>query len=162
MTTTLEQPTTSTATPTRLRFMVYGIPVAQGSKIACMNRHTGKPFVVDSANFTNAKGEKGRLDAWRRRVEEAALAAATEAGWSQTREPITVEMTFLLPKPARSTFDVPAVKPDLSKLFRAAEDGVGDAKIYHDDCEVVEIHCQKVYAETDCGVEIVVTKGGAL
>ncbi|MCG3150646.1 MAG: hypothetical protein PCFJNLEI_04135 [Verrucomicrobiae bacterium] len=161
MTTTLEQPTTTTAR--ELRFMVYGIPVAQGSKIACVNKHTGKPFVVDSANFTNAKGERGRLDAWRKRVEEAAVEAAAAARWVQTREPITVTMTFLLPKPARPAFDVPAVKPDLSKLFRAAEDGVGDAGVYHDDCEVVEIHSRKDYAVTDCGVEIVIrTEGGAL
>lgn len=38
-------------------------------------------------------------------------------------------------------------KPDLSKLLRAIEDSLTDAKIWADDSHVVSIHISKLYAE---------------
>lgn len=100
-----------------ITFTVDGIPVPEGSTTAY--RRPGGRVVVTHANK--------RLDAWRAQVRAAALAAAREQGWTLGYDgPVTVAVSFLLPRPERPSVSPvwAATKPDLDKLCRAVGDAI--------------------------------------
>jgi len=148
-----------------LRFMVYGIPKSQGSKIAFAIRakdaagrwyYTGRAALVESGN----RLARTELKDWRDRITATARAAAATAQWPVADEPVSLHLLFVIPKPKEPQFDVPAVKPDLSKLIRAVEDALQDAALYTNDSRIVELHARKAFEDVaGCGVVITLTKG---
>jgi Holliday junction resolvase RusA-like endonuclease len=64
--------------------------------------------------------------------------------------PVALTMTFTLVRPpsvSAKRRPQPTVKPDLSKLYRAAEDAMTGI-VFVDDAQVVEATVRKVYGET--------------
>jgi Holliday junction resolvase RusA-like endonuclease len=124
-----------------VRITVTGQPAPQGSKRAIINKHTGRPALIESS--------KDRLQTWRGAVVEAA--ALQPAVTFDPAIPLTVRMVFTLRRP-KSHYRTgrnahllrdnapprPATKPDLSKLARATEDALTDAGTWHDDAQVTE------------------------
>ena len=125
---------------------VDGEPAPQGSK--SVGRHGGVY-------------EKSRKVApWRAAIKAAALADATLA----LAGPLTVEIAFLLPRPAShyrtgrnahllkdSAPTFPATRPDLDKLIRSTLDGLMGAGVYCDDGQVVNLGAIKRYANVALG-----------
>ena len=110
-------------------FFIEGVPVPQGSKT--VSQAKGRAWLRDA----NAK----RLKPWRHVV-------ATHADLGVTFDcPVTVTLSFVLPKPKRPRWTVPAVKPDLDKLTRAVLDGLTDGGLVADDARVVDLIVRKRY-----------------
>jgi Holliday junction resolvase RusA-like endonuclease len=65
---------------------------------------------------------------------------------------ISIEMSFVMPKPRTVTRSHPTVAPDLDKLVRAVLDGL-TAIAYRDDAQVTSIIARKDYGERT-GVDI--------
>jgi len=64
--------------------------------------------------------------------------------------PVALEMTFTLVRPpsvSPKRRPQPTVKPDVSKLFRCAEDAMTGI-VWHDDAQVTEATVRKIYGET--------------
>jgi len=161
-TATADQPAT---TAHSLHFMVYGLPKSQGSKIAFAIRakdatgrwyYTGRAALVESGN----RMARTELKDWRDRVTETARAAAATVQWLAADEPVRLHLLFVMPRPKVPQFEVPAVKPDLSKLIRAVEDALQDAALYTNDSRIVELHARKEFEDgAGCGVVVTLTKG---
>lgn len=131
-------------TSTPVEFFIPGIPVQQGSKTAFVVK--GKAVITDQ----NAK----TLKPWR-----AAVTRHTPGGLIFDC-PVYVELTFVMPRPQRPRFPVPAVTPDIDKLTRALFDGITDAGLWADDARVTRMLVAEEYA-TDTnpvGVHVLVTR----
>lgn len=110
-------------------FFVAGQPVPQGSKTIA--KGGGKTWLRDA----NA----GMLRPWRHVVATAADLGVTFDA------PVTVTLGFVLPRPKRPRWLVPAVKPDIDKLTRAVLDGLVDGGLLYDDSRVVDLAIKKRY-----------------
>lgn len=101
------------------------------------------------------------LPAWRKAITIAAITEIEKETWAKDTNPIAIEVTFYLERPA--TIPVakrpwPIKPPDLDKLLRGVLDGLTDAGVWDDDGQVVKITAWKVYADTrDPGCEITVS-----
>lgn len=124
-------------------FFVEGIPVPQGSKV--LARRGGKTWMRD-VNTT-------ALHAWRHRVAVAADIGVTFDA------PVTVTLSFVLPRPKRPRWIVPAVRPDSDKLARAVCDGLTAGGLLYDDSRIVDLIVTKRYPTPGdpCGVGIDIT-----
>jgi crossover junction endodeoxyribonuclease RusA len=124
-----------------VRFEVYGIPAPQGS-------HKG--FVGKSGNVIVTDSNAG-VRPWREAVLHAAIRYIQETGHQMILEPVSLEVTFFMPRPKSKpkTIDVlPATMPDLDKLMRAIGDSLTDAGIWKDDGQVCDSWARKRYAIT--------------
>jgi Holliday junction resolvase RusA-like endonuclease len=106
-----------------------------------------------------------QLKSFRQEVASAAL--LTVQGQGQVMPfgkhvPVIMRVWFYLAKPESCPKKraLPVVKPDLSKLVRAAEDALTGI-IYHDDAQIVQIEAYKFY-ELPERVEIEVGKPEAV
>lgn len=140
-----------------LQAWIPGRPVPQGSKSAMMPKHMKRPVLVDS----NAD----RLKPWRAQVTSVMLdARRLEAVDVPVR--VTAEFRFRRPKAhygsgrnaaqlKASATAAPAGRGqgDVDKLVRALLDGMTDAGVYVDDCQVVELHARKAWG-ADEGVHV--------
>ena len=133
-----EQVQTDAATD-KVTFFVHGTPIPQGSKTAFV---VGKRAVVTDAN-------RATLKPWR-----AAVAIAADCG-RQFTGPVSVAVTFYLPRPQKPRFFLPAVKPDIDKLVRAVFDGLTDSGLIEDDARIVALDTAKLYG-TPLGARITV------
>lgn len=124
-------------------FTVYGIAAPAGSKTIGKTK-AGSTFLRDSSR---------RSYPWRRDVAQAAGIAMR--GAPLLDGPLALELRFHLPRPkghygARglrpSAPGWAIVKPDATKLVRAAEDAMTGI-VYRDDAQVVVQHASKVYGE---------------
>lgn len=111
-----------------IEFRVDGLPVPQGSMKVIHGR------VIHSQGSALAQ--------WRASI----ALAARKAGARPTREPITMTLTFIMPRPKTVKRNHPSVAPDLDKLIRGALDAL-TAIAYVDDGQVVEIYSKKIYGE---------------
>lgn len=139
-----------------ITFSVRGVPVTQGSKIAGVNRHTGRAYLKEYG------GE--RLAFWRLSIEHA----ATEAMASRPvlTGPVRLEAVFWLPRPKseprrRRTWPIRARSGDLDKFLRALGDACSGTVIA-DDCQIVEARVRKDWAlapdTLGPGVDVVITE----
>ncbi len=80
-----------------LRFVVYGVPKSQGSKIAFAIRakdgagrwyYTGRAALVESGN----RMARTELKDWRDRVTAEARAAAAQVQWQAADEPVSLHL----------------------------------------------------------------------
>lgn len=115
---------------TAVEFFIPGVPVQQGSKTAFV---IGKRAVVTDQN-------KAQLKPWR-----AIVAAHADRGVTFD-EPVAVVLRFVMPRPQRPRWSVPAVKPDIDKLVRALLDGLTDGGLIADDARVVNLTASEEYA----------------
>ena len=111
-----------------IEFRVDGLPVPQGSMKVIHGR------VIHSQGSALAQ--------WRASI----ALAARKAGARPTREPVTMTLTFIMPRPKTVKRNYPSVAPDLDKLIRGALDAL-TAIAYVDDGQVVEIYSKKIYGE---------------
>lgn len=127
---------------------IPGVPVPQGSM------RTGGHGRMFHANSSG-------LHAWRYEVNWRSRAAMKRAKCAVAEhDPVTLSTYFVLRRPVatpKTRATPPAVrKPDLDKLARAIGDALTGV-VYHDDSQIVEMHCYKRIADKgeDCGVRIV-------
>lgn len=126
-----------------LTIHIPGEPRPQGSKKAFVR---GRRAVLVEAN--------PGLKAWRATIT---LHARKHAGTYTGERPLHVTYRFHLTKPKSVRRWLPWVKPDLDKLIRAVNDGLGDAKIWDDDGRVTTVIASKAYADDrEPGVEITI------
>jgi crossover junction endodeoxyribonuclease RusA len=117
-----------------LHFRVYGDPVPQGSVSAYGGHIVGVP---------------AKLRKWRDNVRIIAL---DQYGRRPPHDgPVGIHVLFILPKPKRPRWDVPAVTPDLDKLARAVGDALTHTKaqpgVLVNDSRIVAWHAAKVYGD---------------
>lgn len=133
----------------RVSFTVAGLPAPQGSKRAFVNRHTGKPVVLEMG------GRK--LTDWRADVRAEAsrvmLGMAPGAARVPLTGPLGVSLAFTLPKPksapkGRRTW--PDKRPDIDKLVRSTLDGL-TGPVFADDAQVITLWAAKFYPLEDHG-----------
>lgn len=113
-----------------LEFFVPGIPAPQGSK-----RHVGGGRLIESSK---------KVAPWRKAVAET---VAGLGDFIKFDEPVEVFTTYLLPRPATVTRELPSVPPDLDKLERGLFDALTIAGVWSDDSLVVDSHPSKRYAD---------------
>lgn len=123
-----------TADPPVLSLRVEGHPKSQGSLRALIPRGQTQPIVVDD----NAKP----LREWRRAIEKAARDTWTGP---PIHGGVAVNLAFHLARPQRPSNLYPIVRPDVDKLTRAVLDALTKARVWRDDCQVVQLHATKVY-----------------
>lgn len=126
-----------------LTLTIPGHPAAQGSK-----RHVGGGRLIEMDK---------KLPAWR-------LAVAYVAGdqlpddWKPLDGPLSVEVTFYLPRPKSPKFDEPATPPDADKLCRALGDALTQAGVIVDDARIVHWNARKTYATETVGCIVTITE----
>lgn len=113
------------------------MPVYKGSRKKGTRQFTGKVNLVEQTRKT--------LKPWREAVTEQAADQYSRP--APLDVPLSVGMVFLMARPKSVRRPYPCVTPDLSKLVRAVEDALTDAKVWRDDALVVRYHeLAKVYA----------------
>lgn len=124
-------------------FTVYGIAAPAGSKTVGKTK-AGGHFLRDSSK---------RSYPWRRDVAQAAGLAMR--GAPLLDGPLALELRFCVPRPKGhygakglrpSAPAYPTVKPDVTKLVRAVEDGLTGI-VWRDDSQVVVQAASKSYGE---------------
>lgn len=131
-----------------MAFIVYGDPVAQGSKRAFVVKN--RAVVVDD--------NKAPLRSWRSQIVDAAREMLNDdpdllPGDLKEPElgPVRVTLMFFLRQPKRPKASVPITKPDVDKLARAVLDGMTDAGVIRDDSQVTTLTARKRYTtEAPC------------
>lgn len=137
---------------TSFKMTVYGPAQAQGSMRAFIPKGWKRPILTS----TNPK-----LKSWRQEVTKAALRVANDSGMPMIAKGIGVSLSadfyFAKPKSKAKRVTQNTVRPDLSKLVRALEDGLTGV-VYQDDSQIVEYkRIRKFYGlpeRTEVQVEI--------
>lgn len=138
-----------------LLFFCPGVPRPQGSKKILRNRHTGIPVMVE---------DNIKLHAWRAAVRNCAAMYRREMIHGAVV--LSARFVFVRPKshynkggsltPRAPRFMT--TKPDLSKLVRAVEDSLTDARVWSDDSYVIRYRdTLKEWGQTP-GVHVAVYK----
>lgn len=125
-----------------LKAHVAGVAVPQGSMRA---GRSGQLFYSNAA----------KLKPWRTLITDA-VEALLPRGHRPIETPVSVTVTFYLPRPKTVARFYPTAPPDLDKLIRAVGDALTASDLYKDDSYVVEWKARKLYAtETEsAGVTI--------
>lgn len=123
---------------------VYGTPAPQGSK-----RHVGRGILVESSSKVKPWREAVKAACWQ--VESASTPFPRPAA-------VFVSVQFYLERPKGhygsgknagvvkdSAPARPAGTPDLDKLLRSTLDGLGEAGLWTDDSQVVNVSASKLY-----------------
>lgn len=117
---------------------VIGVPAPQGSKTVMPNGHA-----IEGSSKTGRAKHKS----WRAAVTEAALTFVDDTGSAPLDGPITLNVEFrFAPTAGDPHRHRHQVKPDLSKLLRATEDALVDARIIRDDARIWRVSMSKRYA----------------
>lgn len=132
-----------------IRIVVLGRPQPAGSKRAFKHPHTGRIMVTD-----DAKGSRP----WKQQVAGAAL---EHRPVELLTGPLELDVWFIMARPkghygsGRNSSVVkpsappfPTVKPDTTKLIRAAEDALTGI-VWRDDAQIVDQHAHKRYGEPE-------------
>lgn len=85
---------------------------------------------------------------WRNLVSDNARIAMTREKFTQFDKdvPVSVRITFLMPRPKTVKRHMPTVPPDIDKLCRAVLDALTDVGVWVDDSQVVDLGANKIYA----------------
>ena len=156
-----------------IEFFVRGVPAPKGSAIArpgkrlgppcakCGESKRGRPFVAPASKTTAP---------WAKLITGAALASLQRQG--KAKGAVKISLVFHMPRPKKHFLksgmrtDAPhwhEIRPDVDKLERTVLDALTDY-VMEDDCKVVKLVGEKVYANGGCqehptgkcGVEIVI------
>jgi crossover junction endodeoxyribonuclease RusA len=113
----------------RIALFVPGTPAPQGSK-----RHVGNGRMIESS---------AAVGPWRERVALAAHNALRASAQRPMVGPVTVILTFWMPRPKSARAGAAATKrPDLDKLVRAVLDALTGIA-FVDDSQVIRIDASK-------------------
>lgn len=132
-------------------FFVAGQPVTQGSKVPLRLRD-GRTVVVEE--------RRADLKQWRGQIATAAQAQIEGPFGFAARGPLAVTLQFRLPPPGALAKwrRLPWVRPDASKLARAAEDALTKV-LYGDDGQIACLIVTKVYAlDVPSGVRVTIQR----
>lgn len=141
----------------RISIDVTGTPAPQGSKVAFIDRKTGKARTKESSEGVRP---------WRNSVIACALEvlnrhnlAHLDARWQPLTGPIRVQVRFYTRRPIRhygTGRNAGVLKPtapryvtsspDIDKLLRSTLDGLKEAGVYRDDALVVLVTAEHAYA----------------
>lgn len=140
---------------TSLRFFVAGVPAPGGSKVSMVTPGTGRLYTKEDCK---------RNPAWRQDVAIAAMRAMVGRG--PMTGPLKVRFYFSFPRPkghyrtGRNAGEVKdsapiyhIVKPDTTKLIRAAEDACTGI-VWRDDAQIIVQSAEKVYTLARPGLSI--------
>jgi Holliday junction resolvase RusA-like endonuclease len=132
-----------------MKIRIYGNPAPQGSKTAIVRN--GRAIMFESNK---------RLPEWRDTVLMGSTIARAEHGGLTILGPVTVTMTFHMPRPKSTSRRYPNSAPDLDKLVRAVGDALQESEVLANDGQIVTLMAHKVYAENEAysGVEIEITE----
>lgn len=132
-----------------MKIRIYGNPAPQGSKTAIVRN--GRAIMFESNK---------RLPEWRDTVLMGSTIARAEHGGLTILGPVTVTMTFHMPRPKSTSRRYPNSAPDLDKLIRAVGDALQESEVLANDGQIVTLVAHKVYAENETysGVEIEITE----
>lgn len=88
---------------------------------------------------------------WRNLVSDCARIAMHKQQFTPFSKgvPVSLRISFFMPRPKTVTRDMPTVPPDLDKLCRAVMDALTDAGVWHDDSQVIDLGATKIYASSD-------------
>ena len=135
----------------RISFTCYCKPQPQGSSRAFIPKGWKRPVITS---------DNPGLKSFRQEVSQSALVARQQAGSNDLifgkHEAVEIKLAFYFQRPPSipKKRDRHVVKPDLSKLIRAAEDSLTGI-IFNDDAQIVKIESEKHYGQPE-RVEIVV------
>ena len=131
-----------------IRFVVRGLPVAQGS---------ARAFIAGKRAIIATGAGRGPLHAWRTAIAQEARAAADD--WV-LQGPVAVKVTFVFPRPQSHFLPSNSKRferllrvaapmwhigpPDLDKLARASFDALTGV-LWNDDRQVAHVDASKVY-----------------
>lgn len=146
------------ATMESVRFVVYGDPIAKGSKTPLLIG--GKARMMDAApsrskDPAKRRAQRERLKAWPKAIVDAARKTLEpEPTVPKFTGPVCVSGRFFMPRPKSRRFDYwHTVKPDLDKLLRMLLDPLVVAGMLRDDCLVVSFNgSEKLYAALGAGL----------
>ena len=130
-----------------LEFFAAGVPKPQPRVKAFVRGRHASVYTPDTA------------DAWKAEVRRAALAKCTTP--EPLRGPLSVHLTFLMPRPKSRKVDVwHTSRPDADNLAKAVLDALGDACIWCDDAQVACLSAKKFYAAgtNDAGCAIIIER----
>ncbi|AJR18463.1 RusA family crossover junction endodeoxyribonuclease [Pimelobacter simplex] len=143
---------------TTLTIHAVGTPAPAGSKRAFVVN--GRARMVESSS---------KVRPWWQAVAGATQEALPD-GWTPIAGPVRVSIEFFLARPryhygtgknaSRLKPTAPSYadkKPDTDKLERTVLDALKAAGVYLDDCQVVDLHGVKRYADAATGARIAVT-----
>jgi Holliday junction resolvase RusA-like endonuclease len=129
---------------------VRDMPRPQGSKVAFKHRHTGNVVTVESG--------RDRVRTWREAIKEATVRARLLAAHDRLDGPVSVTVTFTLPRPKShyrtgrnahllrdSAPRWPTSGADVDKLLRATLDALTAAGVWADDKQVVHATAWEVF-----------------
>lgn len=139
-----------------IRLEVIGTPQPQGNKSAFHNAKTGKTVLVEGRR----PASRAAFKSWREGIANEAKAYQAEHRLALIDEPVSVVVTFRMPRPKSTPKKVtrPAVRPDLDKLQRAVLDAL-EGTLLMNDSRVVDLVARKVFAVEEppgCVIEIAV------
>ena len=85
---------------------------------------------------------------WRSLVSDNARIAMKREQFTQFDKdvPVSVRITFFMPRPKTVERHMPTVPPDIDKLCRAVLDALTDVGVWVDDSQVVDLGATKIYA----------------
>lgn len=83
------------------------------------------------------------------------IAARSLRGLKPYDEPLSVELRFVMPKPKKPKFHVPASKPDLDNLVKLILDALNGIA-WTDDARIVQLSSLKMYGSgsTPIGIHV--------
>ena len=131
-----------------IEFTVPALPVAQPRARATAARGFARVYTPSTAPVNSFKAS-------------VRLAVAERWTGGQTSSPVSLSLTFLMPRPKRLIWKrrpMPRTphfgKPDIDNLAKAVLDALG--RFWHDDSQVFELFARKMYAAGDelPGVEV--------
>lgn len=112
-----------------LSLSIVGVPVPKGSKSLFRGR------MVESSKA---------WPAWLQLLRDESAIAMRQDRHPLFQGPVSVTLTFVLPKPQRPRSPFHVTKPDLDKLIRGVLDGLTKI-VWYDDAQVFEIVAVKRY-----------------
>jgi Holliday junction resolvase RusA-like endonuclease len=138
-----------------IAFTVLGTPAPQGSKQArpiYKGRGAARQFTGKVAQVESSKA----VQPWRDAVRAAAYHHRTALNLPPFTGPLIVRVTFYLPRPKSAPKSRWAAdkRPDLDKLLRSTFDALGEAGIWGDDSQVIEVTAAKTFAELGKSLDV--------
>lgn len=128
------------AAGTRMEFTVPGPPISQGSKNAYVVGGRKNPNARNRVVLVETRHDE--IQGYRARV----ALAARHLGRPMLDQPLAIYVAFVLPRPKRPKFDLPATPPDIDKYLRAIFDALTGAGVWVDDARAVKVTTVKRYA----------------
>jgi len=146
-----------------MRVRAFGTPKGQ-PRTEMFFRHKGKPFLYTP----------GTANEWKSDIAGAFERYWTDNGkkdWFPLAGPIRLHVVFYMARP-KSHFRVlkgkapelksssppePIGKPDMDNLLKAVMDAVTGVGVWGDDCQVIEVLGEKLYAVNESGASIKIT-----